>query len=360
MPRVQLKPLHDQVVVITGASSGIGLATARLAAERGARVFLIARGGEALAAIVAEFHAKGFEADHAEADVGDRDALERALDAATARFGRIDTVVSDAGGAVFSDLLTIPRDEHERMFRTNYWGAVNAMELAVPRLAAAGGGALLVVGSIASDMGAPVMGAYAATKHAVKGYVDSLRIELNRDRVPVVLTLVKPSSVATPLDEHVKTHMGGAARVPPPAYAPEVVAATLLRAAVRPFREITVGGVGEMQILFATHFPGLFSRLAGALTPLTTVKDRAHGPDENLEGPTTGGATGTRRAAQGRTFSVYTAATTHPGLAAAAALAAGLAVAGALGAATRRRRRPSWSPDRARDALDDLARRLRR
>lgn len=357
MSRVHLKPLHDQVMVITGASSGIGLATARMAAERGARVFLIARGGGALAAIVAELQAKGFEADHAEADVGDRDALERAFDAATARFGRIDTVVSDAGAAIYSDILATPRDEHERLFRTNYWGAVNTMELAVPRLTSGGGGALLVVGSIASDMGTPVMGAYAATKHAVKGYVDSLRIELHRDRVPVVLTLVKPAGIATPLDEHVTTHMGGAARVPPPAYAPEVVAATLLRAAVRPFRELTVGSVGEMQILFATHFPGLFSRLAGGLTPVLTVKDKAQGADGNLEGPTTGGATGTRRAAQGRTFSVYTAAATHPGLAAAAALAAGLVVAGALGAASRRRRR--W-PDRAMEALDGLGRRLRR
>ena len=337
MPRPRLKPLNDQVVVVTGASSGIGLATARLAAERGARVFLIARGGDALARAAEEIRVNGGEADHAEADVGDRDALEAALDMAVARFGRIDTMVGDAGAVIYSDLLTTPRDEHERLFQTNYWGQVNTAELAVPRLRSGGGGALIVVGSIASDMGSPVLGAYAATKHAVKGYVDSLRIELNRDSVPVQVTLVKPAGIATPLDEHTRSHMDGAAKIPPPTYAPEVVAAAILRAAVRPLREITVGGVGELQILFATHFPGLFSRMAGGLTGAVVDKGAAQGPDANLDHPTTGGRETTRRGSPGRSFSVYTAAATHPGLAA-AALAAGLVVLGAVGASRRRRR----------------------
>lgn len=357
MPRPRLKPLNDQVVVITGASSGIGLATARLAAERGARVFLVARGGDALARAAEEIRTNGGEADHAEADVGDRAALEAAFDAAVARFGRTDTVVGDAGSVIYADLLRTPRDEHERLFQTNYWGQVNTAELAVPRLQAGGGGALIVVGSIASDMGSPVMGAYAATKHAVKGYVDSLRIELNRDKVPVQVTLIKPAGIATPLDEHTQMHKEGAARIPPPTYAPEVVAATILRAAAHPLREVTVGGVGEMQMLFATHFAGLFSRLAGGLTPVLSDRTREQGPDENLDAASTGGRAHTRRASPGRPFSTYTAATTHPGLAAAAAVAAGLAIAGAIGAvsASRRRRGPALLADAAK-----TLRRLRR
>lgn len=337
MSRVHLKPLKQQVILITGASSGIGLATARLAARRGARVFLIARGGDALAEAAEALRTAGGEADHAVADVGDREALEAAFDAAVARFGRIDTVVSDAGVTIYSNLLETNRDAHERMFRTNYWGAVNTAELAVPRLQASGGGALIVVGSIASVMATPVMGAYAATKHAVKGYVDSLRIELNRDKVPVSLTLVKPSGIATPLDDHADVELPGAGLIPPPHYAPEVVAAAILRAAVRPFREITVGGVGEAQIMFATHFPGLFSKLAGAMTPILTDKTKTARPD-NLDAPTDGGDVHSRREGGGRPFSVYTAAATHPGLAFAATLAAGLAVVAAVGAVRERRR----------------------
>ena len=360
MSRVRLKPLHEQVILITGASSGIGLATARLAARRGARVFLVARGGQALADAAADIRASGGEADHAEADVGDREALERAFDACTARFGRIDTVVGDAGVAIYSDLLATPRDAHERLFRTNYWGAVNTAELAVPRLRASGGGALVIVGSIASVMASPVMGAYAATKHAVRGYVDSLRIELNRDKVPVSVTLIKPAGIATPLDDHADVELHGAGKIPPPLYAPEVVAAAILRAAVRPFREITVGGAGEAQVLFATHFPGLFSKLAGGITPALTDRGRAAAPD-NLEAPTDGGDVHSRREGSGRSFSAYTAATTHPGLALAATLAVGLAAAAAMGAARRRSRSPaaSWLADRRHD-VKTLGRRLHR
>lgn len=360
MSRARLKPLDDQVVLITGASSGIGLATARLAARRGARVFLVARGEEALAGAAEAIRAAGGQADHAAADVGDRDALERAFDACLARFGRLDTVVGDAGVAIYSDLLTTPREAHERLFRTNYWGAVNTAELAVPRLHASGGGALVVVGSVASVMPSPVMGAYVATKHAVKGYLDSLRIELNRDKVPVSLTLVKPSGIATPLDDHADVEMEGAARIPPPLYAPEVVAAAILRAAVRPFREITVGGVGEAQVMFATHFPNLFSKLAGGITPALTDRGKA-APTDNLDAPADGGDVHSRREGSGRPFSTYTAATTHPGLALAATLAVGLAAAAAIGAA-RRRARPSpasWLARRSHD-VKSLGRRLHR
>ncbi len=358
MSSIRLKPLSDQTIVVTGASSGIGLAIARKAAKAGARLFLISRDGAELGRIAAELREGGAEVEHAVADVADRTALETAFDAAAARFGRIDTVVANAGVAIYGDVLATPRAEHERLFQTNYWGAVNSAELAVPRLRE--GGALIVIGSLASDMAAPGMGVYAASKHAVKGYVDAVRIELNRDKVPVSLTLVKPSGIGTPIDEHAVEHLEGRGKIPPPVYAPEVVAAAVLRAAVRPFREITVGGGGQAQIMFATHFPGLFARYAGLMTPLVHDPSKPDTGDDNLFSPAGNGAAHSRREPAGKSFSVYTAATTHPGLAAAAALAAGLAVAAAIGVAGQRKRRPqTWVEARSRD-LERLGRRLHR
>ncbi len=320
----RLKPLSQQVMVITGASSGIGLASARKAAQAGAKVVLVARNERALKTLVEEIEADGGQAAYAVADVGELSQLEEAAEVAVQRFGRIDTWVSNAGVALYADLLTTPRDEHERLIRTNYWGAVNSVEVAVPHLRATRG-ALVMVGSIASDMGSPVMGAYAASKHAVKGYIDSLRIELNRDRVPVIVSLVKPSGIDTPLNAHVANHKPGQAKIPPPMYAPELVADTILHVAQHPVQEITVGGAGLAQVLFATHFPGLFARIAGAITPLLNDPKWPSTPGDNLFAPASGGEARGEGGSPLR-FSLYTAARLHHLAPAAAALAAGAAL----------------------------------
>ena len=324
----KLKPLSQQVILITGASSGIGLATARKAARAGAKVMLVARGEPALQAAVEEIEAAGGDAAYAVADVGELSQLEAAALAAVERFGRIDTWVSNAGVAVYADLLTTPRHEHERMFRTNYWGAVNSAEIATPHLSATRG-ALIVVGSIASDIGTPVMGAYAATKHAVKGYMDSLRIELNRDKVPVVVTLVKPSGIGTPLNGNVANHKPGEARIPPPVYAPELVADVILHAATKRVLEVTVGGAGVAQVLFATHFRLLFSRLAGAITPLLNDPKTPSTADDNLFAPGPGGRTRSEGVSP-RPFSIYTSVRLSSATPVVATLAAGVALTALL------------------------------
>lgn len=307
--RPQLKPLSEQVIVITGASSGIGLATAQRAARAGAKVVLVARGASALEAAVTELVANGFEAAFAIADVADIDQVRAAAALAVERFGRIDTWVSNAGVAIYSDLLTTPREEHERLLRTNYWGAVNSAEVAVAELKKSGG-ALVTVGSIASDMGSPVMGAYVASKHAVKGFIDSLRIELNRDGVPVQVSLIKPAGVGTPLTSHIANHKPGEAKIPPPAYDPELVADAILHAASHPVREQIIGGAGAAQVLVATLFPGLFAKIGGMITPLLNDLDKAGTATNNLFSPMRGGAT--RGAGPVRHFSLYTIAQRHP------------------------------------------------
>ena len=255
--------------------------------------------------------------------MGELDQVEQAARFAVQRFGRIDTWVSNAGVAIYSNLLTTPRAEHEQMFRTNYWGAVNNAQVAVAHLRGQGG-ALITVGSISSDMGTPVLGAYAATKHAVKGYIDSLRIELNRDKVPVVVSLVKPSGIGTPLNAHVANHEPGEAKIPPPVYSAQLVADVILHAAEHPVREVTVGGAGMVQVLAATHFAGLFAKLAGAITPLLNDKGTPSTPGDNLFAPRSGGhAAG--EGPPGRGFSLYTAARLHPLAPAVGALAVGAA-----------------------------------
>lgn len=334
---MKLKPLSQQVIVVTGASSGIGLVTARKAAAAGASVFLVARNGSALAAIVAGIEATGGRAAFAVADVGNRSQLSAAADAAIACFGRIDSWVNNAGVAIYAPLLETPLDEHERLFRTNYFGTVNGCQVAAAHLESQGG-ALITVGSIAGDMPSPIMGAYAASKHAVGAFVRSLRIELTAARAPISLTLIKPSGMATPIAAHAANHQDGEARIPPPAYDPELVADAILHAAVHPAREMTIGGVGRAQTLFAAHFPALFERLAPAVIPLLLDRSRAPALRDNLH---TAGTDGKERSAteRGRRMSLYTSARLNPGLATAVAFGAA-AVGFALSRRAAEARRP--------------------
>ena len=307
---LKLKPLDQQVIVITGASSGIGLVTARRAAARGAKVVLVARSGDALDAAVTTITAAGGTATAFVADVGELGQVQAAAAHALARFGRIDTWVNDAGVAIYAKLLDTPEGEHRQMFQTNYFGAVHGANVAVPHLSRQGG-ALITVGSIAGDLPSPVMGAYAASKHAVKGFVESLRIELQTTAPNVSVTLVKPAGIDTPIGEHAANHQGGEALIPPPVYAPELVADTILDAAVHPRREITVGGAGRAQVLFAQHFPGLFEKLAPAMSKaLTDPAKRQPTPDNLFAGANAGRERSHDQ--EGRGFSLYTTAARHP------------------------------------------------
>jgi len=187
----KLKSLDQQVMVITGASSGIGLCTAEAAAKKGAKVVLAARSEKTLQEVVERINASGGEAIAVTADVSDRQQCENIAQQAVARFGRIDTWVNNAGLAIYGRLDEVSEEDNRRLFDINFWGVVDGSLTALPHLKAAGGGALINLGSEVSEAAVPLLGMYAASKHSVKGFTDSLRIEIERvDQLPISITLI--------------------------------------------------------------------------------------------------------------------------------------------------------------------------
>ena len=314
---ITLKPLSDQTVVITGASSGIGRVTAREAARRGARVVLTGRDEAALRDLAEEIATHGGAARHLAADVADRDAIEAVAALARSAFGGIDTWVNNAGVALFSRLEDTVEADARRLFDTNFWGTVHGSLAALKTLKQTGG-ALVNVGSVVGDFGVPVQGMYAASKHAVKAFTDSLRIELEAEGAPVSVTLVKPAAVATPIVDNVGNTTGREARLPAPHYAPEEVAHAILYAAEHPQRDIYVGGTGRLMSFLAQAAPHLADKVSARFgedaqlgAPQETPGGNLHAPGEHRE------ASGER----GRR-SLYTRATLDPNSPVAAATAA--------------------------------------
>jgi NAD(P)-dependent dehydrogenase (short-subunit alcohol dehydrogenase family) len=219
----RLKRLEDQVIVITGASSGIGLVTARMAAKRGAAgIVLNSRNEESLRAITDEINNSGSEAIYVVGDVGRLDDVRRVGEEAVKHFGEFHTWVNNAGVSIYGAVLDQSLEDQRRLFDTNYWGVVHGSIVACDHLRRSGG-ALINLGSVLSDRALPMQGTYCASKHAVKGYTDALRMELEKEGLPISVTLIKPSSIDTPYIRHAKNLMNVEPMNPPPVYAPETV-----------------------------------------------------------------------------------------------------------------------------------------
>ncbi|RIL03447.1 MAG: short-chain dehydrogenase [Proteobacteria bacterium] len=311
---MQLRPLSEQVVVITGASSGIGLATARMAAQRGARVVLSARSEDALAQAAEEIRRDGGDASHFAADVAEPEAMERLARHARERFGGIDTWVNNAGVSVYGRAEQVSLADMRQLFDVDFWGMVHGCRAALPELKRRGG-ALINVGSVESEVAAPLTAAYAAAKHAMKGFTDALRVELRNEDAPVSVSLVKPGSIDTPFFEHAKNYMQDDPKPPSPVYAPEVVARAILECAERPVRDVVVGGAGRFQIGVSRMLPRLADRMIGAV--MFGAQQRPPRPGRDPEGAlyqpqgTYGRARGDHEGHVMRS-SAYTHATLHP------------------------------------------------
>ena len=260
---VKLRKLSDQVMVITGATSGIGLVTARMAAKRGARLILNARNEGTLRRVCNEIREGGSEAYHVAGDVGQFDDVQNIAREAIDRFGGFDTWVNNAGVSIYGPVLEQSLEDQRRLFETNYWGVVHGSMVACAHLRERGG-ALINLGSVLSDIAVPIQGTYCATKHAVKGYTDALRLELEREGAPISVTLIKPSAIDTPYVQHAKNLMSVEPLNPPPVYAPETVAEAILHCAENSERDVVVGGGGKVLAEAGHHAPRVTDKLIEA------------------------------------------------------------------------------------------------
>jgi short-subunit dehydrogenase len=261
----KLKKLADQVMVVTGATSGIGLVTARMAARRGAKLVLAARNEVALKKLMEEEEFSGGNAICVKADVGNITDVRRIGCKAVEEFGRIDTWINNAGVSIYGRIMDVPDDDQRRLFQTNYWGVVYGSKTAVEKFLQMGhGGAIINIGSTLSDRAIPLQGAYCASKHAVKGFTDALRMELEEEGLPIAVTLVKPSAIDTPYKMHARNYLGVMPENPAPVYAPETVAETILYCAENPTRDVFIGAGGKAMSLMGNYAPGTTDRVMEA------------------------------------------------------------------------------------------------
>lgn len=327
---VKLKKLSDQVIVITGASSGIGLLTARMAAKRGARMVLNARNAEALRLVCDEINATGGEAIHVVGDVGQFEDVQRIEDEAIRRFGGFDTWVNNAGVSIYGRMLEQPLDDQRRLFETNYWGVVHGSLVACAHLRNTGG-ALINIGSVLSDVAIPIQGTYCASKHAVKGYTDALRLELEEEGAPISVTLIKPSAIDTPYVEHAKNLMPVEPQNPPPVYAPDIVAEAILHCAEHPERDVVVGGGGKVLAEAGHYVARITDKLLEATMFDVQQSDRTRPGNrgDSLYSPSKDGKERGGYPGHVAESSVYTKAKLHPVIA--GSLIAGLGLAAFAG-----------------------------
>ena len=334
---VRLKPIAEQRIVITGATSGIGLAIAEAASAAGARVMLAARNEAELIAVQERLTAEGGDVGVLAIDVGDADYAERLAAATLTRFGGFDTWVNDAAAATYGTLAETPLADHRRVFDVGYWGTVNGAMAALAHLRGRGG-AIINIGSVLSDRAMILQGPYSAMKHAVKGFTDALRTEVLRDELPVSVTLIKPSAMHTPYPDHARNRMDTPAKLPPVIYDPRLVARAVVFAAQTPRRELTVGGFGAGAAVGDLVAPGLLDRAMALFGTAAQQSQRPTPPGtaDNLYEARRDGAIENDEPQYVRRQSLWLEAQMRP--LAATAIIAALAAVTATGVAAARRR----------------------
>ncbi len=298
MSNAKLKPINQQVMVITGASSGIGLATAILAAERGAKVVLSARSGETCSQIAEEINAAGGQAITLSCDVANRAEVDNLVSKTLEHFGAIDTWVNNAGVSIYGRLDEVAEEDSRDLFDTNFWGVYHGCLAILPHLKR-NGGALITLGSEVSESVVPYQGMYTASKHAVKGFIDTLRVEVEElDHAPVSITLIQPTATNTPFPQHAKNYLPQEPKLPDPLDDPQDVAAAILDAAVTPTRSKKVGAMSKINTATAKLLPKLGDKIAAKIAGQQHYGEKPRNPEGTLSHA--GELVGTAGSIQGR------------------------------------------------------------
>jgi NAD(P)-dependent dehydrogenase (short-subunit alcohol dehydrogenase family) len=249
-----------KVVVITGASAGVGRATAQAFARQGARIGLLARGHDGLEGARRDVEAAGGQALVLPSDVADAGQVEAAAAAVEERFGPIDVWVNNAMVSVFSPVQAMTPEECQRVTEVTYRGTVYGTLAALRRMRPRGRGTIVQVGSALAYRAIPLQAAYCGAKHAIQGFTESLRCELRHDGSRIRLTMVQLPALNTPQFGWVKSRLPHTAQPVPPIYQPEVAAEAILWAAHHDRRELNVGLSTSVAILASKLVPGLADR----------------------------------------------------------------------------------------------------
>jgi NAD(P)-dependent dehydrogenase (short-subunit alcohol dehydrogenase family) len=242
---MELKPIEQQVVVVVGASSGMGRETALRFAERGAKVVAAARNEHGLETLAGEIRQQGGFITTVVADVAEFDKVKAIADRAISEYGRIDSWVHVAGVGVYSPFEKIKPEEFKRVIEVNLLGVVYGAMAAIPLLKRNGGGSFIAVSSVEGKRAIPLQSPYSASKHGVVGFLEALRVELAKEGAPINVVNVMPSAINTPFFSKALTKLDVKPLPYPPVYEPQVVADLLLYAAEHPVRDLFAGGGGK-------------------------------------------------------------------------------------------------------------------
>ena len=288
---MQFKPVGEQVVVLMGASSGIGRETAVRFARKGAKVVASARGEEGLDSLVQEIRDEGGEAIAVPADTSEFEQVKAVADRAVQEYGRLDTWVHLAAVGLFATFEQTTPEEFARVIDVNLMGQVYGAMAALPHIKREGRGALIHISSVEAKRSFPFHSAYGASKHGIDGFLEALRVELRHEGWPIGVTQVMPATINTPFFDKGRTKLGVKPVGVPPIYEPETVANMILYAAENPARDLVSGGAAQALILNQRLSPRILDAILTTrvgFSPQKTEEPRSEDDPDNLYAPING------------------------------------------------------------------------